>query len=60
MQEEYLDNSILASKVEDAFENLGKKIRGGGGNKPLWCFIKHICPEYYRNGFISIPLKGIN
>jgi N-acetylmuramoyl-L-alanine amidase len=31
MQEEYLENSIaLASKIENEFERLGKRIRGGG------------------------------
>jgi N-acetylmuramoyl-L-alanine amidase len=47
MQEEYLDNSIsLASKIENAFEGLNKRIRGGGVKQaPLWCCI-HICQEF--------------
>jgi N-acetylmuramoyl-L-alanine amidase len=30
MQEEYLDSISLASKIENAFEGLNKRIRGGG------------------------------
>jgi N-acetylmuramoyl-L-alanine amidase len=37
MQEEYLDNSIsLASKIENAFEGLNKRIRGGGVKQALY------------------------
>jgi N-acetylmuramoyl-L-alanine amidase len=47
MQEEYLDNSIsLASKIENAFEGLNKRIRGGGVKQaPMVLHVKHICQE---------------
>jgi N-acetylmuramoyl-L-alanine amidase len=47
LMQEYLDNSILASKIENAFEGLNKRIRGGGVKQALlWCCIKHICQEF--------------
>jgi N-acetylmuramoyl-L-alanine amidase len=47
LMQEDLDNSIsLASKIENAFEGLNKRIRGGGVKQaPLWYYIKHICQE---------------
>ncbi|MBG6111546.1 N-acetylmuramoyl-L-alanine amidase [Flavobacterium sp. CG_9.10] len=56
MQEEYLDNSIsLASKVEDAFGALGKKIRGGGVKQaPYMVLHKAYMPRVLiEMGFIS-------
>jgi N-acetylmuramoyl-L-alanine amidase len=56
MQEEYLDNSIsLASKVEDAFGALGKKIRGGGVKQaPFMVLHKAYMPRVLiEMGFIS-------
>jgi N-acetylmuramoyl-L-alanine amidase len=56
MQEEYLDNSIsLASKVEDAFGALGKKIRGGGVKQaPFTVLHKAYMPRVLiEMGFIS-------
>jgi len=56
MQEEYLDNSIsLASKVEDAFGTLGKKIRGGGVKQaPFMVLHKAYMPRILiEMGFIS-------
>jgi len=56
MQEEYLDNSIsLASKVEDAFGTLGKKIRGGGVKQaPFMVLHKAYMPRVLiEMGFIS-------
>lgn len=56
MQEEYLDNSIsLASKVEDAFAALGKKIRGGGVKQaPFMVLHKAYMPRVLiEMGFIS-------
>lgn len=61
MQEEYLDNSIsLASKVEDAFESLGKKIRGGGVKQaPYMVLHKAYMPRILiETGFISNPVEG--
>ena len=61
MQEEYLDNSIsLASKVEDAFEDLGKKIRGGGVKQaPFMVLHKAYMPRVLiEMGFISNTLEG--
>jgi N-acetylmuramoyl-L-alanine amidase len=55
MQEEYLDNSIsLASKIENAFEGLNKRIRGGGVKQaPLH---KAYMPRSL--GFISNYVEG--
>ena len=61
MQEEYLDNSIsLASKVEDAFEDLGKKIRGGGVKQaPYMVLHKAYMPRVLiETGFISNFTEG--
>ena len=61
MQEEYLDNSIsLASKVEDAFEGLGKKIRGGGVKQaPYMVLHKAYMPRVLiEMGFISNYTEG--
>jgi N-acetylmuramoyl-L-alanine amidase len=61
MQEEYLDNSIsLASKVEDAFGALGKKIRGGGVKQaPYMVLHKAYMPRVLiEMGFISNYEEG--
>lgn len=61
MQEEYLDNSIsLASKVEDQFAVLGKKIRGGGVKQaPYMVLHKAYMPRVLiEMGFISNYEEG--
>lgn len=61
MQEEYLDNSIsLASKIEDAFGALGKKIRGEGVKQaPYMVLHKAYMPRVLvEMGFISNPTEG--
>jgi N-acetylmuramoyl-L-alanine amidase len=61
MQEEYLDNSIsLASKVEDQFAALGKKIRGGGVKQaPYMVLHKAYMPRVLiEMGFISNYAEG--
>ncbi|TDW49041.1 N-acetylmuramoyl-L-alanine amidase [Flavobacterium sp. 270] len=61
MQEEYLDNSIsLASKVEDNFERLGKKIRQGGVKQaPFMVLHKAYMPRVLiETGFVSNPTEG--
>lgn len=61
MQEEYLDNSIsLASNIEDEFQNLGKKIRGGGVKQaPYMVLHKAYMPRVLiEMGFISNPAEG--
>ncbi|GEL12100.1 N-acetylmuramoyl-L-alanine amidase [Flavobacterium glycines] len=61
MQEEYLDNSIsLASKVEDQFALLGKKIRGGGVKQaPYMVLHKAYMPRVLiEMGFISNYAEG--
>jgi N-acetylmuramoyl-L-alanine amidase len=61
MQEEYLDNSIsLASKVENEFQNLGKKIRGGGVKQaPYMVLHKAYMPRILiEMGFISNTIEG--
>ena len=61
MQEEYLDNSIaLASKIEDAFADLGKKIRGGGVKQaPFMVLHKAYMPRVLiETGFISNRVEG--
>jgi N-acetylmuramoyl-L-alanine amidase len=61
MQEEYLENSIsLASKVEDAFSVLGKKIRGGGVKQaPYMVLHKAYMPRILiETGFVSNSIEG--
>lgn len=61
MQEEYLENSIsLASKVEDEFAALGKKIRGGGVKQaPYMVLHKAYMPRVLvEMGFVSNPTEG--
>ncbi|WP_343694758.1 N-acetylmuramoyl-L-alanine amidase [Flavobacterium sp.] len=61
MQEEYLDNSIsLASKIEDNFERLGKKIRQGGVKQaPFMVLHKAYMPRVLvETGFVSNPTEG--
>ena len=61
MQEEYLDNSIsLASKVQDAFESLGKKVRGEGVKQaPFMVLHKAYMPRVLiEMGFISNTIEG--
>jgi N-acetylmuramoyl-L-alanine amidase len=61
MQEEYLDNSIsLASKVENEFAGLGKKIRGGGVKQaPYMVLHKAYMPRVLiEMGFISNYTEG--
>ncbi|MGO4821121.1 MULTISPECIES: N-acetylmuramoyl-L-alanine amidase family protein [unclassified Flavobacterium] len=61
MQEEYLDNSIsLASKVENEFEKLGKRIRGGGVKQaPFMVLHKAYMPRVLiEMGFISNLAEG--
>jgi N-acetylmuramoyl-L-alanine amidase len=56
MQEEYLDNSIsLASKIENEFDRLGKRIRGGGVKQaPFMVLHKAYMPRVLvEMGFIS-------
>ena len=61
MQEEYLDNSIsLASKIEDNFEKLGKKLRQGGVKQaPFMVLHKAYMPRVLvETGFVSNPTEG--
>ncbi len=61
MQEEYLDNSIsLASKVEESFVALGKKLRHGGVKQaPFMVLHKAYMPRVlFVMGFISNPVEG--
>jgi N-acetylmuramoyl-L-alanine amidase len=61
MQEEYLDNSIsLASKIENAFEGLNKRIRGGGVKQaPFMVLHKAYMPRVLvEMGFISNYVEG--
>lgn len=61
MQEEYLENSIsLASKVEDEFAKLGKKLRHGGVKQaPFMVLHKAYMPRVLiETGFISNPAEG--
>ncbi|MEN2402223.1 N-acetylmuramoyl-L-alanine amidase [Flavobacterium sp. MC2016-06] len=61
MQEEYLDNSIsLASKIEDNFDRLGKKIRQGGVKQaPFMVLHKAYMPRVLiETGFVSNPTEG--
>ncbi len=61
MAEEYLENSIsLASKIEDGFADLGKKIRHGGVKQaPFMVLHKAYMPRVLiETGFISNPTEG--
>lgn len=61
MQEEYLENSIsLAASVEEEFDLLGKKIRGGGVKQaPYMVLHKAYMPRVLiEMGFISNPAEG--
>lgn len=61
MQEDILNNSIsLASKVEDSFSQLGKKIRGGGVKQaPFMVLHKaYMTRVLIEMGFISNPIEG--
>ncbi len=61
MAEEYLENSIsLASKIEDGFAALGKKIRHGGVKQaPFMVLHKAYMPRVLiETGFISNPDEG--
>lgn len=61
MQEEFLDNSIsLASKVEEQFGLLGKKIRHGGVKQaPFMVLHKAYMPRVLiEMGFVSNPIEG--
>lgn len=61
MQEEYLENSIsLASKIEDSFVILGKKVRGEGVKQaPYMVLHKAYMPRVLiEMGFISNPIEG--
>lgn len=61
MQEEFMENSIsLASKIQDAFSILGKKIRGGGVKQaPYMVLHKAYMPRVLiEMGFISNPVEG--
>jgi N-acetylmuramoyl-L-alanine amidase len=61
MQEEYLDNSIsLASKIEEGFAALGKKIRHGGVKQaPFMVLHKAYMPRILiETGFISNQSEG--
>ncbi|MBP1225189.1 N-acetylmuramoyl-L-alanine amidase [Flavobacterium sp. 1355] len=61
MQEEYMDNSIsLASKIEDNFDKLGKKLRQGGVKQaPFMVLHKAYMPRVLvETGFVSNPTEG--
>ncbi|MFM1754560.1 MAG: hypothetical protein RLZZ236_1499 [Bacteroidota bacterium] len=61
MQEEFLDNSIfLASKVEEQFGKLGKKLRHGGVKQaPFMVLHKAYMPRVLiEMGFVSNPIEG--
>jgi N-acetylmuramoyl-L-alanine amidase len=61
MQEEYLENSIsLASKIQDRFADLGKKIRHGGVKQaPFMVLHKaYMTRVLVETGFISNPTEG--
>jgi N-acetylmuramoyl-L-alanine amidase len=61
MQEEYLENSIsLASKIENSFDGLGKKLRGGGVKQaPFMVLHKAYMPRVLvEMGFISNYTEG--
>jgi N-acetylmuramoyl-L-alanine amidase len=61
MQEEYLDNSIsLASKIQNGFAALGKKIRAGGVKQaPFMVLHKAYMPRVLiETGFVSNYVEG--
>lgn len=61
MQEEFLDNSIsLASKIEEQFGKLGKKLRHGGVKQERFMVLhKAYMPRVLiEMGFISNPIEG--
>lgn len=61
MQEEFLDNSIsLASKVEEQFGLLGKKLRHGGVKQDVFMVLhKAYMPRVLiEMGFVSNPIEG--
>lgn len=61
MQEEYLDNSIsLASKIQNGFAALGKKIRAGGVKQaPFMVLHKAYMPRVLiETGFVSNYTEG--
>ncbi|MGL2994632.1 N-acetylmuramoyl-L-alanine amidase family protein [Flavobacterium sp. TSSA_36] len=61
MQEEYLENSIsLASNVENEFEKLGKRIRGGGVKQAGFLVLHraYMPRVLIEMGFISNPAEG--
>lgn len=61
MQEEYLDNSIsLASNIENEFDKLGKKIRGGGVKQAGFLVLHraYMPRVLVEMGFISNPAEG--
>ena len=61
MQEEYLENSIaLASKIEDRFADLGKKVRDEGVKQERFMVLhKAYMPRVLvETGFISNPTEG--
>ena len=61
MQEEFLDNSIiLASKIEEQFGKLGKKLRQGGVKQERFMVLhKAYMPRVLvEMGFISNPVEG--
>jgi len=61
MQEEYLENSIsLASKIEERFSSLGKKLRQGGVKQaPFMVLHKAYMPRVLvETGFISNTVEG--
>jgi N-acetylmuramoyl-L-alanine amidase len=61
MAEEYLENSIsLASKIEDGFADLGKKVRDEGVKQaPFMVLHKAYMPRVLiETGFVSNPTEG--
>ncbi|WP_296682737.1 N-acetylmuramoyl-L-alanine amidase [Flavobacterium sp.] len=61
MQEEFLDNSIiLASKIEEQFGKLGKKLRHGGVKQERFMVLhKAYMPRVLvEMGFVSNPVEG--